>query len=87
VISLIERVSDHPIHGALQNATAEAATAELARRLGCAAGLPVLRIDRLYRDRELRPLELAVNHFNPDRYSYRLQLRRVDPAGSGPGSR
>ena len=87
VISLIERVSDHPIHGALQNATAEAATEELARRLGCAAGVPVLRIDRLYRDRELRPLELAVNHFNPDRYSYRLQLRRVDPGGSGPGSR
>ncbi|HTZ28893.1 MAG TPA: GntR family transcriptional regulator [Streptosporangiaceae bacterium] len=80
VISLLERVSDHPIHGALQNATAEAATPELARRLGCAAGLPVLRIDRLYRDRELRPLELAVNHFNPDRYSYRLQLRRVDAA-------
>jgi len=87
VISLIERVSDHPIHGALQNATAEAATAEIARRLGCAPGLPVLRIDRLYRDRELRPLELAVNHFNPDRYSYRLQLRRVGPAGPEPGAR
>jgi GntR family transcriptional regulator len=87
VISLIERVSDHSIHSAWQNATAEAATTELARRLGCATGVPVLRIDRLYRDRELRPLELAVNHFNPDRYSYRLQLRRVDPAGSGPGSR
>jgi GntR family transcriptional regulator len=40
-----------------------------------------------YRDRELRPLELAVNHFNPDRYSYRLQLRRVDLADSGPGPR
>jgi len=87
VISLLERVSDHPIQGALQNATAEAATAEIARRLGCAPGRPVLRIDRLYRDRELRPLELAVNHFNPDRYSYRLQLRRVDPAGPGPGAR
>jgi GntR family transcriptional regulator len=87
VISLLERVSDHPIHGALQNATAEAATAEIAGRLGCAPGRPVLRIDRLYRDRELRPLELAVNHFNPDRYSYRLQLRRVDPAGPEPGAR
>jgi GntR family transcriptional regulator len=82
VISLVERVSDHPIHGALQNATAVAASADIARRLGCAAGLPVLRIDRLYRDRELRPLELAINHFNPDRYSYRLQLRgRVDHSG------
>jgi GntR family transcriptional regulator len=81
VIGLLERVSDYPIHGALQNATAEAATADVARRLGCAAGRPVLRIDRLYRDRELRPLELAINQFNPDRYSYRLQLRRVDAPG------
>jgi GntR family transcriptional regulator len=87
VISLVERVSDHPIHGALQNTTAVAATADIARRLGCAAGLPVLRIDRLYRDRDLRPLELAINHFNPDRYSYRLQLRgRVDSSRPGPGT-
>jgi len=87
VISLVERVSEHPIHSALQNATAEAATADMARRLGCGTGLPVLRIDRLYRDRELRPLELAVNHFNPDRYSYRLQLQRVDPDGADRGAR
>jgi hypothetical protein len=38
-------------------------------------GVPVLRIDQLYRDRDLAPLELAVNHFHPDRYSYRVQLR------------
>jgi DNA-binding GntR family transcriptional regulator len=87
VISLLERVSDHPIHGAEQNATAEVATPELARRLGCANGLPVLRIDRLYRDRELRPLEFAINYFNPDRYSYRLQLRRVGPAEPQAGPR
>jgi DNA-binding GntR family transcriptional regulator len=85
VISLVERVSEHAIHSALQNTTAVAASADVARRLGCAAGLPVLRIDRLYRDRDLCPLELAINHFNPDRYSYRLQLRgRVDHPGRGP---
>ena len=88
VISLVDRVSDRPIDSAVQNATAEAATAEIAHRLGCAPGLPVLRIDRLYRDRELRPLELAVNHFHPDRYSYRLQLRaRLDRAGLERGAR
>ena len=75
VISLVDRVSERPIHSALQNATAVAASPDIGRRLGCPAGLPVLRIDRLYRDRELNPLELAVNHFHPDRYSYRLQLR------------
>jgi GntR family transcriptional regulator len=75
MISLVDRVSDRPIHSALQSATAVAASADIGRRLGCLAGLPVLRIDRLYRDRELNPLELAVNHFHPVRYSYRLQLR------------
>ena len=45
-------------------------------------------IDRLYRDRELAPLELAINHFHPDRYSYRLQLRgRVDSPSTSPGAR
>ena len=82
VISLVEQVSEHPIQGAQQNVTAVAATADIARRLGCAGGLAVLRIDRLYRDRDLRPLELAVNHFHPDRYSYRVQLRgRLDHPG------
>jgi len=88
VISLVERAGGRPIHGALQNATAVAATADIARRLGCTAGLPVLRIDRLYRDRELQPLELAINHFHPDRYSYRLQLRgQVDHAVPDRGAR
>jgi GntR family transcriptional regulator len=84
MISLVDRVSDRRIHSAVQNATATSATADIAHRLGCPPGLPVLRIDRLYRDRELLPLELAINHFHPDRYSYRLQLRgRVDPAPPG----
>lgn len=88
MISLVDRVSDHRIDSAAQNVTAVAATAEIAHRLGCPAGLPVLRIDRLYRDREMTPLELAINHFHPDRYSYRIQLRgRVDPGGpAGPGA-
>lgn len=75
IISLVDQVSDQPIHSAVQNTTAVAASPEIGRRLGCPAGLPVLRIDRLYRDQEFSPLELAVNHFHPDRYSYRLQLR------------
>jgi DNA-binding GntR family transcriptional regulator len=84
MISLVDRVGDRRIHSAVQNATATSATPDIAHRLGCPPGLPVLRIDRLYRDRELLPLELAINHFHPDRYSYRIQLRgRVDPAASG----
>ena len=88
MISLVDRVSDRRIDSAVQNATAAAASADVAHRLGCPPGLPVLRIDRLYRDRELTPLELAINHFHPDRYSYRLQLRgRLGPPGPDPGTR
>jgi DNA-binding GntR family transcriptional regulator len=88
VISLVDQVSDRQIHNAVQNATAVAADPDTARRLGCPAGVPVLRIERLYSDRDLVPLELAVNHFHPDRYSYRLQMRgRVDHSGTSGGTR
>jgi GntR family transcriptional regulator len=88
VISLVDRVSDRQIHNAVQNATAVAADPDTARRLGCPPGVPVLRIERLYCDRDLVPLELAVNHFHPDRYSYRLQMRgRVDHSGTGGSAR
>jgi GntR family transcriptional regulator len=88
MISLVDRVSDRRIDSAVQNATAVAASADIAHRLGCPQGLPVLRIDRLYRDRELAPLELAINHFHPGRYSYRLQLRgRLGSASPDPGAR
>jgi GntR family transcriptional regulator len=75
VISLMSRASGRPIHTATQDVTAVAANADVAHLLDCAPGEPVLRINRLYRDRELLPLELAVNHFNPARYSYQIQLR------------
>jgi GntR family transcriptional regulator len=88
MISLVDRVSDRRIDSAVQNATAVAASADIAHRLGCPQGLPVLRIDRLYRDRELAPLELAINHFHPGRYSYRLQLRgRPGSTSPDPGAR
>jgi len=41
-----------------------------------AASSPALRIDRLYVDVRGQPVELAVSHFDPDRYTYRVQLRR-----------
>ena len=88
VISLVDQVSGRQIHNAVQNATAVAADPDTALRLGCPPGVPVLRIERLYCDRDLVPLELAVNHFHPDRYSYRLQMRgRVDHPGAGGSAR
>src|SRR5262249_54587001 len=88
MISLVDRVSDRRIDSAVQNATAAAASADTAHRLGCPPGLPGLRIDRLYRDPAPAPLEPASNPFPPDRCSGRLQLRgRLASPTTSPGAR
>lgn len=84
VISLIEKVRPGSIQGAQQTITAEIATPDTAHRLNCDAGRPVLCIERLYWGRNQRPLELAINHFHPEHYSYRLQIRGgMDRSGVG----
>lgn len=77
VIGLLERVADVPIAGAHQSVMSVAASAEIARLIECEPGAPVLRIDRLYFDRDGLNVELAITHFHPDRYSYRLEIRRT----------
>lgn len=79
VISFVDQTNPDPIAGAHQSITATAVPDGLAELLECPHGAPVLRIDRLYFDAQGRPLELAISHFNPDRYSYRLELRRRLP--------
>jgi DNA-binding GntR family transcriptional regulator len=76
IIGLIERHGDLSVAGAHQSVTAVPAPPEIAELIDCTRGAPVLRIDRLYYDREGTPVELAVSHFNPTRYSYRVELRR-----------
>jgi GntR family transcriptional regulator len=64
------------VAAAEQSVSAAGAPAFAARHLGCEAGQPLLRIDRLYFDPEDTPVELAVSYFDPDHYSYRVKLRR-----------
>jgi GntR family transcriptional regulator len=77
LIGLLERVAHVPIAGALQSVTAVPAPNDVAPHIDCDVGDPVLRIDRLYFEAAGRLVELAVTHFNPDRYSYRLDIRRT----------
>jgi GntR family transcriptional regulator len=69
----------HPVAGA-----ALADLPELGQR-----GEPLLRVDRIYLTTDGQPVELAVSHFLPEQYSYRVKLRRTS-AGAGtrtpPGS-
>jgi DNA-binding GntR family transcriptional regulator len=77
VISVVEHVRDTPISRAQQSITAVALPEALREALDVPAGTPVLRVDRAYFDTEDRAIELAISHFNPDRYSYRLEMVRV----------
>jgi DNA-binding GntR family transcriptional regulator len=75
LLSVVQRISGRRIAGADQSITAEPATERVAAEIECPVGSPVLRIDRLYFDHDRQLMELAVNHFNPARYTYRFRMR------------
>ena len=76
VIGLIDVRLTGAVAAAEQSVSAAGAPAFAARHLGCDAGEPLLRIDRLYFDGEDTPVELAISYFDPGHYSYRVKLRR-----------
>lgn len=79
VIGLIDTRTPHPIAEAEQSITAVAAPDTVARQLGCVVGAPLLRVDRLYLTTDGSPVELAISHFLPEQYSYRVKLTRSVP--------
>lgn len=76
VIGLLEPHLPAPIAQAAQSITVAPADDAVADAIGCAAGHPMLRVDRLYSDTADRPVELSVSHFLPEQYTYRVTLRR-----------
>jgi GntR family transcriptional regulator len=76
LIGLLDRVLEAPIQDCEQSITVATAPTEVAQSLGLPAETPLLRIDRMYFDTAGEPVELAISHFHPDRYSYRVRLRR-----------
>lgn len=74
VLSVVQSLAGTPIAGADQSITAVPAPDGLCAEIDVEPGHPVLRIDRVYFDAEHRVLELAVNYFNPARYSYRFRM-------------
>jgi GntR family transcriptional regulator len=58
-----------------QEITAVALPTEVAEPLECEPGAPALRVSRVYFDAADRPIEVAITHYNADRYTYRLVLR------------
>ncbi|MDT5209619.1 MAG: GntR family transcriptional regulator [Mycobacterium sp.] len=76
VIGLLEPHLTEPIAEAAQSITVTPADDDVADAVGCVAGHPMLRVDRLYSDTTGRPVELSVSHFLPEQYTYRVTLRR-----------
>jgi GntR family transcriptional regulator len=76
VIALLEPHLETPITEAAQSITVGSADDAVAAGVGCAPGHAMLRVDRLYSDAAGVPVELAVSHFLPEQYTYRVTLRR-----------
>jgi GntR family transcriptional regulator len=76
IIGLTEPHLGEPIAEAAQSITVSLADDDVAAAVGCDRGHPMLRVDRLYSDAAGTPVELAVSHFLPEQYTYRVTLRR-----------
>jgi len=76
IIGQIDLKLSRPIAQAQQSITAVGADTDVAAELGCSVGHPVLRVDRLYLDTDGECVELAISHFLPEHYSYRISLLR-----------
>ncbi len=76
MIGLLEPHLASPIAEAAQSITVAAADSSVAEHLGCDVGHPMLRVDRVYSDADGNAVELAISHFLPEHYTYRVTLRR-----------
>lgn len=76
VIGALESFMPGTVAGADQSITAVDLPEEVARLIGCEPGRGGLRAERLYYATTGEPVELAISYYNPDRYTYQVQMRR-----------
>ena len=76
VIGTIERFIPFPVAGVSQGITAVPTPEDVSVPLDCQPDEAILYVERLYRDANGTPVEFALSHYNPRRYSYRLELQR-----------
>jgi GntR family transcriptional regulator len=77
--TLEEHFISSPVAEVSQDITAVPTPADVSAMIDCQPDEAILRAERLYRDANGTPVELAVSHYNPRRYSYRLEMRRRTP--------
>jgi DNA-binding GntR family transcriptional regulator len=76
VIGAIDARRPGLVMSADQTIDAVSAPPEVADHLRCAAGDPILKVDRLYFDGDGNAVESATSFFDPAYFSYRVTLRR-----------
>lgn len=76
VIGTLEKLMPGTVASADQAITAVPAPSDVAPLIDYEAGQPCLRAERTYFDTAGTPIELAISFYNPDRYAYRLRMRR-----------
>jgi GntR family transcriptional regulator len=76
VIGEAEQFLPRKVAGVRQEITAMATPEAEAVLIGCRPGDPILLIERVYYDTGGELVEMTASHFNPRRYSYRMDLRR-----------
>jgi GntR family transcriptional regulator len=77
VIGTLERFIQRPVAGASQSITAKPLPEKLAGYIESEPGACALHVERTYFDRDGYAVEFATSFYNPDRYTYRLELRRM----------
>ncbi|MEM8986240.1 MAG: GntR family transcriptional regulator [Pseudomonadota bacterium] len=77
LLTLLKR-SGVKVNSARQTITAVAAEPAVAGALELSVGAPVLKIIRVIKDDELRPVQCIVAFYRPDRYEYEMKLSRDD---------
>lgn len=77
VIGTLDKFIPRPVAGVSQSITAEPLPEKLAGHIECEPGVCALHVERTYFDREGGAVEFATSFYHPDRYTYRLELRRM----------
>lgn len=76
MLSLLER-SGVVVSGATQTLSATLADAKIALALGVEVGSALLKLRRIVRDEQQRPVEFLTALYRPDQYQYRMVISRV----------
>jgi GntR family transcriptional regulator len=80
LLTLIERTGVK-VDRALQTISATLAGPEIAQSLGVDVGTPLLSLTRVVYDSRGRGIEHLTAHYRPDRYSFQMELVRIDAGG------